>query len=177
MRYIPTDQNTFADYLSRGSPLDELVLRPTAWSALERRWGPHTVDRYATARNTQLRGFNSLLPERASSGASTLAQDWHGENNYVFPPVSELPRIAQLLHERPLLQATVIAPHWPAQAWFQQLVAIASHVETWRASAVAVSPAWLPGSARHALTGAMLTFFRVPGHLVFGTSGAARSRR
>ena len=177
VRYIPTDQNTFADYLSRGSPLDELVLRPTAWSALERRWGPHTVDRYATARNTQLRVFNSLLPEPASSGASALAQDWHGENNYVFPPVSELPRIAQLLHERPLLQATVIAPHWPAQAWFQQLVAIASHVETWRASAVAVSPAWLPGSARHALTGAMLTFFRVPGHLVSGTSGAARSRR
>lgn len=165
VRYIPTDENTFADYLSRGSPLDELVLRPAAFASLERRFGPHTVDRYATAMNAQLRVFNTPLPMHGSAGAGALAQDWMGENNYVFPPVGELPRIAQLLHERPRLQATVVAPHWPAQAWFQQLVAISSRVETWPASAVAVSPAWLPPSARHALTGAMLTFFRVPGHL------------
>lgn len=164
VRYIPTDENTFADYLSRGSPLDDLVLRRGAWAELEARWGPHTVDRYATAENAQLCVFNSLLPEAGSSGAAALAQDWHGANSYAFPPVSELPRIAQLLHERPQLQATVVVPHWPAQAWFQQLAAIASHAETHPAAAVAVVPAWLPTSARHALSGAMLTFFRVPGH-------------
>ena len=35
VRYIPTDENTFADYLSRGSPFDELVLRSSAWANLE----------------------------------------------------------------------------------------------------------------------------------------------
>jgi hypothetical protein len=60
-----------------------------------------------------------------------------------------------------LLQATVVAPHWPAQAWSQQLTAIASHVELWPALSVSSPPSGLHGSAQHALSGATLAFFRV----------------
>lgn len=172
VKYIPSEENTLADALSRGSPMDELTMRGDAWRDLERRWGPHTVDRYATAENARLRRFNSMLPHEASEGAAALAQDWRGENNFVFPPPTELPRVAQLLHELPSVAATVVTPHWPAQAWFQQLAEIAVRAETRPLGSIAAPPAWLPGSARHALSGAMLTCFRVPGRLG-GCTGAA----
>ena len=86
-----------------------------------------------------------------------------GENNYVFPPPAELPRIAQLLQERPAVAATLVVPHWPAQAWFQQLADVAEHVETRPLAAVARPAGWLPTSALTALSGAMLTFVRVAG--------------
>ena len=51
----------------------------------------------------------------------------------------------------------------PAQAWFQQLGELAVHVEVRAWSDVATTPLALTGSARHALSGAMLVFFRVAG--------------
>ena len=99
----------------------------------------------------------------ANNNRTTIGQDWAHENNYVFAPVTELPRVAQLLHERPTVTATLVVPHWPAQAWFQVLASIADHVETRPLSEVARPAAWLPSSARTALSGAMLSFVRVAG--------------
>ena len=98
-----------------------------------------------------------------------------GENNYVFPPPSELPRVAQLLFERPSASATVVAPFWPAQAWFQQLTELAICVETHALAELAVFPAWLHGSARTALSGAMLALFRVEGRPAGATDRRTRA--
>ena len=163
VRYIASKENSQADALSRGSPHDELALRPDAFRRLERRFGPHTVDRYASAANAQLARFNTLLPEAGGEAALALSQRWDGENSYVFPPPSELPRIAQLLYESPGASATLVVPYWPAQAWFQQLLELAVHAETHALAAVAMLPGWLHGSARTALSGAMLSFIRVEG--------------
>ena len=163
VKYIRSKDNSQADALSRGSPFDELELRPAAFAALEERFGFHTVDRYAMAENAKLPRFNTLLPQEGSEGAAALSQSWVGENNYAFPPISELPRLAQMLFEQPAVSATVVVPYWPAQAWFQQLLELAVSVETQELAAVAAPPSWLHGSARTALTGGMLTFIRVVG--------------
>ena len=165
VRYIRSEDNSLADALSLGAHRSrDLELLPAAWRALERRHGPHTVDCYATAATARVARFYSLLPEPRRAGAAALAQDWRGENAFVFPPPSELPRVAQLLHEQPQIAATLLVPHWPAQAWFQRLASIADEAVTQPLHEVAAPPGWLPGSARHALSGAMLTCFRVPGH-------------
>ena len=78
------------------------------------------------------------------------------------PPPTELPRVAQLLAEHPEVRATVVTPYWPAQAWFQQLSAISPEVEIRACAEMAEQPSELCGSGRHALSGAMLAFFRVP---------------
>ena len=164
VRYIKSEDNSWADALSRGSPFDDLEITAPAWAQIERQWGPHSIDRYASADTARVERFNALLPCQASEAAGALTQDWHGENNYVFPPPAELPRIAQLLQERPAITATVVTPYWPAQAWFQQLADIAETVESRPIATVAQTPGWLPDSARRALTGATLTYFRVAGH-------------
>ena len=176
VKYIASEENSQADALSRGSPFDELILRPAAFADLEARFGPHTIDRYASRLNAQLPRYNTLLPALGSAGAAALTQDWGGENNYVFPPATELPRIAQLLWERPSVKATIVAPYWPAQAWFQQLTELSVVVETRALATVATPPAWLPGSARTALTGAMLSVFRVGVRPVGASSQTSRRR-
>lgn len=163
VKYIPSKENSQADALSRGSPFDELTLRPAAFAELEQRFGPHTVDRYASTANAQLPRFNTLLPEAAGEAAAALTQQWAGENNYAFPPISELPRVAQMLYEAPAVGATIVVPYWPAQAWFQQFLELAVSVETHELSSIAVPPAWLHGSARTALSGVMLSVIRVAG--------------
>ena len=69
------------------------------------------------------------------------------------------------LEEPPAVAATLVVPYWPAQAWFQQLVELAVSVDTQELQTVAVPPGWLHGSARTALTGAMLSCIRVVGRL------------
>jgi hypothetical protein len=156
VRWISTHENVLADALSRGSPHDELMINDSTWARLERRFGPHDIDRYANAANARLPRFNSEVPSPA------LAQrDWLAANNYAFPPVAELPALAQYLASQPGMRATVVAPHWPAQAWYQQLVAASSYVELWPALSVATPPMGLHGSAQHVLSGATLAFFRI----------------
>ena len=161
VRWISTHENDYADALSRGSPHDMLQINDSCWERLQVRFGPHSVDRYASESNARLPRFNTEVPTLASEGAPALTQEWKGENNFVFPPMSELPAVAQLLVSQPALQATVVAPHWPAQAWYQQLLEAASYVELWPALEVCSLPPGLHGSARHALTNATLAFFRV----------------
>ena len=165
VRYIPTDANTMADALSRGAPTDELTLTDAAFFELDRRWGPHTIDQYASAANARLPRFHTAFPDAKGLGAGAMAHDWSGENNYAFPPLAELPRVAQLLFERPSIACTVVAPYWPTQAWFQQLVDVSLHVEICAASTVSTLPPALHASARHAMAGATLAFIRVPGCL------------
>ena len=171
VKYIASEENSLADALSRGSPFDELEMLPHAWRELERRFGPHSVDRYARAANALLPRWNSALPDPRAEGAAALAQNWLGENNFVFAPPTALPQIAQLLYESPGVAATIVAPYWPAQPWFQMLDELAVSVEVRAVSDLARPPRGLHGSARHALSGATLACFRVAGRL--GTSTRA----
>ena len=174
VRWIASEDNSQADALSRGSPFDELQLRSARVQELNRQFGVHDVDRYATAANAKAPRFSSLLPEEGSIGASALSHDWHGANNLVFPPPADLPRVAQLLAEQSGIRATVVAPYWPAQHWYQRLLSVAASVDTSALMDVAAPPDWLPGSARTALSGAMLSIFRVEARLGSSTDPSSR---
>ena len=50
--------------------------------------------------------------------------------NWCNPPFSLLLRLIQLLASQPAVAATVVAPYWPAQPWFPELIAIAAEVVT-----------------------------------------------
>lgn len=125
-QYIASADNVWADALSRQDDTGDWRLNPSVFRQLERRWGPHSVDRFATSLNTQLPRFNSAWGDPQAEAVDAFAQpNWGSENNYCNPPWSELDRLAQLLRETGAA-ATVVAPHWPAQAWFQQLQALSS---------------------------------------------------
>ena len=89
----PREANVRADFLSRVSQLHlhDYRLRPGVFARLDALWGPHTMDRFATAEGRQsLQGqwegrFCSLYfhPDAVWTDASSAA--WGEENNWVFP--------------------------------------------------------------------------------------------
>ena len=124
--YIRTAANVWADALSRTVDTGDLHLPRTVFTQLEHLWGPHSMDRFADPLTTQLPRFNSQMAAPGSLGVDAFAQpDWRKENNFCFPPVNLLPRLARLLWATGA-QATVVAPRWPAQSWYQLLLEASS---------------------------------------------------
>ena len=76
--WIPREQNAQADYLSRVVDFDDWRLNPAFFGALELKWGPHTVDRFADAYNCQLPRFNSRYWCPGSEAVNTFTCDWAG---------------------------------------------------------------------------------------------------
>ena len=58
-RYIRSAANVWADTLSRELDTEDWQLNPQIFEHLQRRWGPHTVDRFASMLNAQLPRFNA----------------------------------------------------------------------------------------------------------------------
>lgn len=120
--HIAGRKNLAADYWSRTPDKHNWMLHPKLFSYIDRIWGPHTIDRFANCLNTQLHRFNSRYYEPLSEGIDALSQDnWWQENNYVNAPFCLIPRVLDVIESQKAV-ATVIAPKWPAQAWYQRLV-------------------------------------------------------
>ena len=60
---------------------------------IERRWGPHTVDRFANFRSMKFLRFNSLSWNPGTENVDAFVLDWHGENNYICSPAFLISRV------------------------------------------------------------------------------------
>ena len=118
--------NVQADFLSRIQSAYELRLHPRLFRMLDETWGPHDIDRFASMTTTQLPAYNSYHWDPFTSGMDAIAQtDWAHKNNYVNAPFFMIPRILELIVSYKA-DATIIAPHWPAQHWMQTLKNLAT---------------------------------------------------
>ena len=126
-RYLPGVMNQEADRLSRLSNLYEWKLHPQLFKYLDQLYGPHTIDRFASMSTRQCKRYNSLHLDPWTEGVDALHQNnWASENNFVNPPFRLLSKI--LNHIRATeSNATIIAPMWPAQPWYPELVNMAVH--------------------------------------------------
>lgn len=119
--YISGGQNWRADHLSRLNSTYEWKLHPNLFRLLDNYWGPHQIDRFASMMTAQVPLYNSLYWDPLTSGVNALAQtDWSLLNNYVNAPFSLLPKVIETVIQQQAT-ATVIAPLWPGQVWFQKL--------------------------------------------------------
>ena len=126
--YVPSAANP-ADAPSRMTDRDDYQLDPAVFAWLDSLFGPHTVDRFATSNNAQLRRFNSQFADPLTEAVDAFAQDWAGEVNWLNPPFDArlLLRVAQKIRwDR--ARATVIVPHWPAQPWYREFAAQAQGI-------------------------------------------------
>ena len=126
--WVPRDLNVRADYLSHVSEMRHHHYRLLEeWFAyLDGLWGPHTVDRFASAENRQPLGapntgrFCSQYFHPEAEWVDALSLPWNGENNWVFPP-SHLVGAA-VSHLRACgAAATLICPDAPWAPWWPTL--------------------------------------------------------
>ena len=125
-KYLPGYMNRRADALSRIPAKYEWVLHPRVFSYLDSIHGPFTIDRFASAMTAQCQVYNSLFLDPYTSGVDALSQtDWRAHNNFVNAPFRLLNKVINTIRAQKA-QATIIAPWWPAQTWFQKLKRIAT---------------------------------------------------
>ena len=80
-------------------------------------WGPHSVDRFANHSNKKLSRFNSKYWNPGTEAVDAFTQDWHGENNWIVPPILYVARaIKHLIHCKS--KGTLIVPKWPSSPFW-----------------------------------------------------------
>lgn len=121
IKHLPGKINTWADHLSRLPLQYEWRLNPRLFARLDKMWGPHTIDRFASISTTQLPMYNSRYSDPGTAGIDALAQNnWGSENNYINAPFRLIPQVLDKIISQKAW-ATLIAPLWPAQAWTKKL--------------------------------------------------------
>ena len=96
--WIPHTENQLADFISHIQDFDDWQLHPGVFSWLNNKWGPCTVDRFASFYNTQLPRFNSCFCNPGSEAVDSFTCDWAGEMNWWCPPVYLIPRLLRHAH-------------------------------------------------------------------------------
>ena len=125
-RWIPREWNAEADALSKDYDYDNWEVSERVFNCISERWGPFTVDRFASNQNAKLRRFNSKHFCQGTEHIDALSIDWQGENNYVVPPVFLVPKV--VLHIRSsACQGVLFVPRWPSAAFWPLLIDEAGH--------------------------------------------------
>jgi hypothetical protein len=162
--WIPRDKNQLADYLSKIMDRNDWQLNTKWFRALDRKWGKHTVDRFATHSNNVVQKFNSYWYCPGTAGVNAFCQkDWGTENNWCNPPFRQIGRLVRLLQEEAAV-ATVIVPIWRKQSWWPVICPdgkhLASFVVDW-AELPRESDLFLPGRFNANTAGVGAPTFRV----------------
>jgi hypothetical protein len=91
----------WADNLSRELDRDDMQLNLRIFCYIQAKWGPHSIDRFASMENAQLPRFNTKWrdPKREDVDCLHLPDAaWQREANYCKPPWDELPCLCSKLH-------------------------------------------------------------------------------
>ena len=118
----PGIENVRADWESRHrTDSSDWKLNRDVFLQLENKLGPFSIDMFASRTNAQLLLYCSWKPDPAAVTVDGLSISWKGHHPYMFPPFVLIPRCLSKLHEEKVT-ATLIAPVWPNQIWFPQLL-------------------------------------------------------
>ena len=110
-QWIPRSLNRRADELSRFIDPDDWSIHPSVFQVVNARWGPHTIDRFASHYNAQLIAFNSKYACPGSCGIDALSQDWSSGNSWLCPPVHLIVGCVRHLAEH-RGRGTLVVPEW-----------------------------------------------------------------
>lgn len=117
--HVSSALNERADRLSQENDSTAWTLNKATYDTLNGRYGPHTVDLFATELNTRCQRFYSRRATPGALGVNSLVQDWSGEIAWANPLFHLLgPVITRII--RTGATVTLIAPEWRAQAWWSQ---------------------------------------------------------
>ena len=109
------------DFLSRMSTKQSEWRLPTVtFVQIADRWGPFSVDLFATQFNNQLPRFFAFWKDPKAEAIDAMIQQWN-ENPYAFPPFILIGRIlAKILQEKVQI-VTMVTPWWEGASWWPSI--------------------------------------------------------
>ena len=113
--------NEKADYLSRCFDVDDWSVNDGVFTHLERVWGPHSVDRFATHFNNKCVRFNSKWWVPGTEAVDCLKQRWASEANWIVPPPKLVVECVQNLVSEGCT-GTLVVPNWPSAPFWPLIV-------------------------------------------------------
>jgi hypothetical protein len=117
-QWVPRDLNELADFWSKFKDHGDVMLTSHWFHILDQRWGPHSVDRMASAANARLPRFYSRFYSEGAEGVDCfLVEDWSSENNYIHPDFNMVARVIDHM-SRCQARGTLIVPDWPSASWW-----------------------------------------------------------
>lgn len=133
LSFVPSQQN-IDNGPSRKLSAADAILSEMAWSKVENRFGPHSVDLMFLDSNAMksvdgepLRHFTPWLTPHAS-GVTVLSQDLRKElNPYVYPPFGLVFPLLCLLEEQCVSCTLVVLEFKPIPIWWPRLVSNSIH--------------------------------------------------
>ena len=96
-------------------------LNPKIFKRIQDRRRPN-MDLFASRLSTQLPKFFSWCPDPLALATDALMQDWSGMKAYANPPWNLIGRVLAKVQQHPSAEVTLVAPVWPAQAWYPKLL-------------------------------------------------------
>lgn len=150
LQWIPRELNQEADAWSHFWDKDDWRVNPRVFELLDRRWGPHGCDRFASDENAVVRQFNSRFWCPGTGGVDAFAQCWAGVNNWVLPPFGLYGKVLRFMREAACV-GTMIVPRWTKQHWWPLICPDGSHFAPFVVDWLEFSPQqrvglFLPGS-------------------------------
>lgn len=116
--YIPSKLNTEADYASRITNVDtEWELNDIYFKKILKKFGPFSIDLFASRLNKKCERFYSRFPDPDSTSVDAFTISWENEKFYAFPPFALILRaLRKIISDK--ASGILIVPRWPAQPWY-----------------------------------------------------------
>ena len=121
VEWVSRDYNVVADELSRIEDENDYMLDRSCFRSLDRLWGPHLVDRFASEKTKQLDRFCSRFLNPGCEAADAFTVSWTGVNNWLFPPPFLVPRVLRHMSVGKE-DGTLLVPEWRSAPWWPLLV-------------------------------------------------------
>ena len=121
--HLPGACNVEADTASRKQYACEMEwqLSSQVFEVINKKFGPFTLDLFATRLNAQCNKYFAWKPDPHACAIDAFAQIWDDHLIYGFPPFSMIGRTLKKVEED-RTQVTLILPLWPTQVWFGRLL-------------------------------------------------------
>ena len=99
----------------------EWKLNENVFEQIDKIFGPHDIDLFASQDNHQIKRYVSYLPDPNAEFIDAFSVNWNKLNAYVFPPFSIIGRVLQKMKLEEA-DITLVAPIWTTQTWFPEIL-------------------------------------------------------
>ena len=120
--WIKRSNNKMADALSRTTDSDDWQIQSWVFEYLDKAWGPHSIDRFASNLNTHCRRFNSRWWCPGTEGIDAFSQDWSNDCNWLVPPPRLILRALMKMQKDKAI-GTIVVPLWKSSPFWPFVVA------------------------------------------------------